>query len=308
MDVLTDVLSSLRISGRLYCRTELSAPWGMLLPPSDLAHFHVIERGSCCLKLTESEEQVSLTAGDLVVIPHGRGHQLADRPETPAVPLGHLVPSHAPGISPLVRHGGGGAATMMICGGFQFERRESLPLLGLLPPVLHIRGDGGRTVPWLETTLRFLGEEARASRPGAPMLIGRLIDVIFVMVIRSWIESQGEGQGWLGALRDEHIGAALALIHGSPEQAWTVASLATAVAMSRSAFAARFSALTGEPPLEYLTRLRMHVAAGWLRDGALSIGEIAARIGYGSEAAFSKAFKRRYGMPPGAYRRGRDAA
>src|SRR5207253_4752553 len=205
-----------------------------------------------------------------------------------------------------VRHGGGGAETALICGSFRFEGSRTHPLLSVLPPLIHIQGDGGassRTTEWLSTTLRFLAAEARHPRPGAETLISRLTDVVFVQALRAWIESQPEGVGgWLGALRDRQIAAALGQIHRQPERDWSVARLASTVGMSRSSFAARFTALVGEAPLAYLTRWRMHLAGELLRGRDLSVSEIAGRVGYESEAAFSKAFKREAGISPGAYR------
>ncbi|HSG39546.1 MAG TPA: AraC family transcriptional regulator, partial [Thermoanaerobaculia bacterium] len=170
-----------------------------------------------------------------------------------------------------------------------------------------IQGDGGqttRTTEWLGMTLRFLAAEARHPRPGAETLISRLTDVIFVQALRAWIESQPEGTGgWLGALRDRQTAAALGHIHREPERDWSVVSLASAVGMSRSSFASRFTALVGETPLAYLTRWRMHLASDLLRSRGLSVSQIAGRVGYESEAAFSKAFKREVGVPPGALRR-----
>jgi AraC-like DNA-binding protein len=172
------------------------------------------------------------------------------------------------------------------------------------PPLIHIRPAETPAAEWLEATLRLLAWETREVRPGTETIVSRLTDVIFVQVLRAWIESLPEGEGgWMGALRDRRIGAALAHLHRSPEADWSNASLAQKVGMSRSRFAARFTALVGEPPLSYLTRWRLETAARLLREGELGLGEISERVGYRSEAAFSKAFRRRFGTPPGAYRR-----
>jgi len=202
-------------------------------------------------------------------------------------------------------HGGGeGAETQLVCGSFRLERADAHPLLEFLPPLLHLRPAENAAAEWMEATLRFLARETREARPGTETIVSRLTDVLFVQVLRAWIETAPEGRGgWLGALRDRQIGAALAHLHRSPDRGWTNASLAEAVGMSRSRFAARFTALVGEPPLTYLSRWRLETAAGLLGDGALGLAEVAARVGYESEAAFSKAFRRRFGTPPGAYRR-----
>lgn len=308
-DILTDVLSSLRLRGRLFCRTELTGPWALAIPAGDLAHFHVIEAGRCQIRLDEEEETFELATGDLVVLPHGGGYSLTDDARAQAIPLTDLLGqepdgSQGSGACSLLRHGGGGPEARMICGAFLFEGSEGHPLLSLLPPVIHVPAEAGRQGGWLEMTLKLLSHEARHPRPGTETLITRLIDIIFVQVVRAWLESLPEGRGgWLGALRDRQIGAALGCIHREPQRAWSVASLASAALMSRSAFAARFTALVGEPPLSYLTRWRMHLAADLLRGKGLSLSEVANRIGYESEAAFSRAFKRRLGASPGAFRR-----
>ncbi len=307
-DVLTSVMDAVRLRSRVFCRSELKAPWGMALPRSDYAHFHVIERGGAWLRV-EGQEPVALAGGDLVVVPHGTGHTLVDALGTKARPLAEMAgrrPSE--GGCVVMRGGGEGAETRLVCGSFRFERREAHPLVELLPPLIHLRPAETPAAEWLEATLRFLAWETREARPGTETIVSRLTDVIFVQVLRAWIESLPEGRGgWMGALRDRQVGAALALVHRSPERDWTNASLAEAVGMSRSRFAARFTALVGEPPLTYVSRWRLETAAGLLLDGALSLAEVAARVGYESEAAFSKAFRRRFGTPPGAYRR-RSAA
>ena len=303
-DVLTTVMDAVRLRSRVFCRSELRAPWGLALKRSDYAHFHVIERGGAWLRI-EGQEPVALAGGDLVVVPHGTGHTLTDSLATKARPLAEMAGRQAGEAGCVVMRGGGeGAETRLVCGSFRFERREAHPLLELLPPLVHLQPAQTPAAEWLEATLRFLTWETREAKPGTETIVSRLTDVIFVQVLRAFIESLPEGRGgWMGALRDRQVGAALARIHRSPEQDWTNASLAAAVGMSRSRFAARFTALVGEPPLTYVARWRLETAAGLLQDGGLGLAEVAARVGYESEAAFSKAFRRRFGTPPGAYRR-----
>jgi AraC-like DNA-binding protein len=304
-DVLTEVLSTLGIQGRVFCRSELLAPWAMALPASGLAHFHVLEQGNAWIRLEGESAAVPLASGALVLLPHGGGHVLCDRLETPPVLLEHLLAqSQGQGGHPLIHYGGGGVETRLICGAFHFEHTAESPLLPLLPSLTHIRGDGGQAEEWLAATLQLLALEARHARPGAQTVISRLTEIIFVQAVRTWMTSQPAGQGgWLGALRDPHIGAALGLIHRAPERPWRVAVLAREVAMSRSPFAARFTTLVGEPPLAYVTRWRMHLAARHFRKGSLSVSAVADRVGYTSAAALSKAFKRCFGVAPRTYRR-----
>jgi AraC-like DNA-binding protein len=302
-DVLTDVLATLRLRGRVFCTSELSAPWALSLPARDYAHFHLIERGGAWIRLKGVTQAVPLASGDLVIIAHGGGHILSDQPRTKAVPLEDLPKRPSFGTN-LITHGGGGVETLMTCGSFQFETLTENPVLAALPPLIHLHGDRVPLTEWLEPTLKMLAWEARHPRPGTETVISRLTDIIFVQALRAYIEDQEPGDGgWLSALRDPKIGLALGLIHREPERDWTVAALAESVAMSRSLFAARFSALVDTPPLAYLTRWRMSLAARLLVRERLTAGEVARRVGYESEAAFSKAFKRRFGLPPSTYRR-----
>ena len=302
-DVLTEVLSTLGIQGRVFCCSELSAPWSMALPASGLAHFHVLEQGNAWIQLEGESAAVPLASGALIMLPHGGGHVLCDSLETPPVLIDRLLVQSQVG-DPLLLHGGGGVETRLICGSFHFAHAAESPLLPLLPSLIHIRSDGEQAEAWLASTLQLLALEARQARPGAQMVISRLSEIIFVQAVRTWMASQPAGQGgWLGALRDPHIGAALGLIHCAPERPWSVAALARAVAMSRSPFAARFTALVGEPPLAYVTCWRMLLAARYLRSDSLAVSEVADRVGYTSAAALSKAFKRCFGVAPGTYRR-----
>jgi AraC-like DNA-binding protein len=300
-DVLTGVLGTLRLEGRVYCRTEFSAPWSVEFPPGDFAHFHAVERGGGWFRLKGERRAHAIAAGDLVVVAHGQGHVLCDDPRTKPLPLERLAETAAPDAR-VLRHGGRGAETHMTCGSFRFADRGRNPILRLLPPVIRVRARDGSAGGWLEPTLALLAHEARHARQGSGTILTRLTDVIFVQAVRSWVEEQpAGGAGWLGALRDPQVGAALGLIHREPERAWTVAGLAAEVGMSRSPFAAKFTELVGEPPLAYVTAWRMQVAAGLLRDG-LPVAEVAARVAYESEAAFSRAFKRWRGASPSAYR------
>jgi AraC-like DNA-binding protein len=303
-DALMDVLDMLKPRGRVYCCSEMSAPWAMSLPEDGYARFHVIERGGAWLRMDGVKQVTPLASGDLVIVPHGNGHVLADSPKTKPVPIIRLVKGIVD--SPvLLRHGGSGPKTMMTCGSFQIVNSDYNPLLAVLPPLIHIHSARGQLDEWLEPTLKMLAYEARRQRPGSETLVARLIDIILVQAVRVWFEEQPHDRGgWLGALRDPQIGAAIGLIHREPQRGWSVSALAREVAMSRSIFAAKFSSLVGEPPLTYLTRWRLWQASRLLAEGSLSVGEVALRVGYESEAAFSKAFKRHFGQSPLAYRRG----
>jgi AraC-like DNA-binding protein len=304
MDVLTDVLETVRVVAACYGRLEATAPWGIRVRPGDDAKFHVVLEGHARLSVDGVDEAIELSAGDIVALPHGHAHSLSDDPSITAQPLEELLLCRPRGDSSVLRLGGGGQSSTIVSGRFRFEDRRNNPLLSVLPPVITLRGEMGKSVRWLEPTLKFIACEAQSGRPGSQTVIARLADVLFIQIVRGHLASLPlNGSGWLGALADAQIGSALGHIHQSPEQDWTVQSLASKVAMSRSAFASRFMRLVGEPPLSYVTRWRMQKAASMLRDGKQTLAAVAARVGYDSEAAFSKAFKRAVGSAPGAYRR-----
>ncbi len=300
-DVLSEVLSTLRLRGRVFCVSQFSAPWSVALSRDGLAHFHVVERGTAWLRRPGERTPVQLRAGDLVLLPRGSDHVLSDATATPPVRLAELLAqgSSRPGV---LQHGGGGSRTDLICGAFEFESGVDGPIASLLPPLIHVPAATARA--WLKPTLDLLAREARRGGQGSTVLIARLTEIVFVQAARTWVAEQAAGRGgWLGALRDGRIAAALALVHRAPERAWQVATLARGVGMSRSPFAARFRALVGVPPIEYLGRWRMHLAMVLLRDQEAPVARVAERVGYESEAAFSKAFKRYVGLPPSRFRR-----
>lgn len=306
MDVLTDVLDSLRLKSGLFCRAHLSAPWGLNFSPAPCAVFHVVDRGSCWLALDGGREPIALAGGDFVVLPQGERHCITDDLSTPAtipVTIGKTLPLTCQTLD--FTHGS--AYTSLLCGIFDVEQSQGHPLLPLLPRLIHIRGEQGRMVEWLDTTLKFLASEAGSHRPGNDAVMKRLSDVLFIQAIRYWMEAAPAHEGgWLRALRDPQISSALTLIHKQPQYAWSVSELAKEVAMSRSAFAARFSELVGLPPLRYLTRWRMQQVASRLAQGERDLKKVAQDVGYESEFALSKAFKRQFGIPPREYRAAKE--
>lgn len=308
MDPLGEALHFLRMTGSFYCQSELSAPWGLALPPmSGCMWFHVVASGECSLEVAGTAP-VALRPGDLALVPHGEGHRLWTEPHL-ATPLANDLPQQR--VSErysVLRHGGGGAPSTLVCGAVRFDHPAAHAMVKLLPRVIHLDAANSPHADWMESTLRLMAAEAKALRPGGETVITRLADILVVQAIRSWIQQDPAAQtGWLGALQDPQIGRAIMLIHREPARAWTLASLATAVAMSRSAFAARFTELVGEPAMHYVARWRMHVAVTWLKEDTAALSELAGRLGYQSEAAFSRAFKRFIGVSPGAMRRNPEA-
>lgn len=307
VDPLGEALHSLRMSGAFYCRSELSAPWGLALPPMP-GHlwFHALTSGSCWIE-TDRTEARQLHAGDVALVPHGEGHHLRSDPAAYAAPILDLERDLVTERYEILRHGGGGAGSNLICAAVRFDHAGAFDLVRLLPAIIHV--DASRSVQpeWIHSTLRLLAAEASELRAGGETVITRLSDVLVIQAIRSWIDTDPAAQtGWLGALQDGQIGNAIGLVHRDPARAWTVGALADEVAMSRSAFAARFTELVGEPAMHYVARWRMQLAVATLRDNGATVKELADRLGYQSEAAFSRAFKRIIGVPPATIRRTRD--
>lgn len=302
-DVLTDILTSLRLRGGVHFRCEFSAPWGMAMKASAVAEFHLVTRGQCWLRLQQRKEAIPLLAGDVVVLPHGDPHALVDSPDGRAAPAEKIVGRQSLDHYGPVVFGGDGIPAEILCGYFEFDRISRHPLVSALPNLIHVRTADADEFEWLQTAVRFIGRETRQPRPGADAVVRRLVEVLFIQVLRAYVQQVDMPPGILAALADKPIGAALGLLHGAPERRWSLAALGRQVAMSRSAFAARFAQLVGQPPMEYLAHRRMEKARELLRAGTLSTAAIAAAVGYQSEAAFGKAFKRVIGSSPGAYRR-----
>ena len=303
-DPLGEALHFLRLNGAFYCRSELTADWGLTLPPLPAyLWFHVVTAGGGWLE-TDEADPTFLRPGDLALVPHGKGHVLRSAPAVPAPDILDLEREAVSDRYELLRHGGGGASTTLICGAVRFDHPAARNLAAALPATILVEASSSPQAEWLQSTLRLMAAEARELRPGGEAVITRLGDILVIQAIRSWIETDPAARtGWLGALQDRHIGRAIALIHRDPARDWTVASLARELSMSRSALAARFTELVGEPVMQYVTRWRMHLALTTLREEGVTVAELASRLGYRSEAAFSRAFKRVVGVSPGAVRR-----
>jgi AraC-like DNA-binding protein len=301
-DVLADVLDSLKLRGRIFCRCELTAPWALGFAAGDFSHFHVIERGTCWLKL--EGKTIALQEGDLLLVTRGHAYQLSGDPESPPIPIGDLIGRSRGGLRAVLRHGGGGAATSVICGSFDFESLQARSFLAVLPNWTCMKKDERAENEWLDATMGFLTQETQRPGLGAGTITTSLIVVLFVEALRTWLKHQPPGTaGWLGALRDPSIGAALRLIHQTPERRWTVPTLSRAIGQSRSPFAAKFTEMVGQSPMAYLKRWRLQLGANLLRDHGVPLAKVAERVGYESTAAFSRAFTREFGISPGRYRR-----
>lgn len=300
MDPIDDVFSAMRVRNALYCRIEATAPWGVAFVRGKAARFGLVVRGGCWLTV-EGEEPLALTAGDCYVIVNGAQYALQDRPESPTRFCYDALRQNA---SHVVHLDGGGEAATVVTGWFRYDSVSIQPLVDLMPTLIHARMDAaGAEI--LQRTLQLLAIETARQTLGSTTVVSRLADILFIQAIRTHAEAEGDAaKGWIGALGDHKLSRAFAAVHAHVDRAWTVEELAHQAGMSRSAYAARFKERVGLSPLEYVTRWRMFRAGALLRDGRLSIAEIAIRVGYENESAFAKAFKRTTGMTPGAYRRG----
>jgi len=300
VDPLSDVFMAMRVKTSNCVRLEFSAPWGFRFDGYEHAHFGVVVRGRCWISLDNSLKLLPLTEGDCWLLPRGDTHALRDQPGTPVRPYREVVFRKKAGV---VRCSGAGATAHIIIGNFTFDGQSSQWLTNVLPQLIQFRMDGGQPSV-MPAILQILSLESQNESMGSAIMLGSLADILFVQAIRAHAAQDDSPQGgWLRAIRDPQMSSVLRAMHEAIEKRWTVASLASTSGMSRSGFAARFKQALGESPLEYLTRWRMYKAAQLLREGDRKIAEVASLVGYESDAAFNKAFKRIIGAAPGAYRK-----
>ncbi len=323
MNALSDVLNSVHLEGAFYLNAEFTAPWCIrgecsvasvrerLAGAEHVIFFHFVTDGGCKVRLTDGTEVLDVSAGDLILIAQDDRHLLGSDMLLTPLEADSMVDLNAGTDSDFVqlRHGGGGAVTRFVCGFLACSRSVCRPLLDALPRVLRIPIGDGAASQQLRELLRMGVRESSASRPGAGSMLAKLSELMFVEAMRRYVENLSpQDSGWLAGVRDAHIGRALSLLHAEPTRGWTVDELARAVALSRSAFAERFVALVGESPMQYLMRWRLALAAQTLRTGGDAIARVAERSGYESEAAFNRAFKREFGMPPATWRKAKAKA
>ncbi|MET0070552.1 MAG: AraC family transcriptional regulator [Candidatus Thiodiazotropha sp.] len=313
MDALSDVMSAVRLTSNVFLDARFSAPWCIAsqigpedcLPygpmPAQIIAYHYLVSGRLFLQL-EPEEPIEVTAGEVILMPRNDRHALGSAPGLEPAVIDHLIQAPS-GSSPAVLSvGGGGEETHVICGYMGCELPDN-PLLAALPRVLRINTIDNVAGAWISESFRRAVEEFAGGGVGSTTVLSKLAELLFVEAVRRYLAGLPEDQtGWLAGLRDAKIGKALALLHTRPAHAWTTDELATAVSQSRSAFAERFSMLVGIPPMRYLTRWRLQLAAVRLRESPRAMGQIAFEVGYESEAAFNRAFKNAFGITPGDWR------
>jgi len=302
-DPLGEALHLLRLTGSLYCRAELTAPWGVAVPPLDgCMALLVVTAGRAELELDDGTTTV-LEPGSVALVTHGTSHRVRSVPGAPVTPLFDIPVDQVSERYEVLRFGGGGDLTRIAYAVMSVEAEATRRLVAQLPEALLVDAWDDDAAGAFHSVLRLVAAEAAGSRPGGETVMTRLADVLVVQVVRSWLERAPEArQGWLAALRDPHLGRVLTAVHREPAHPWSLVTLASEARMSRSAFAARFTEVVGEPPMRYVTTWRLRTARDHLAGSDVPVATVARRVGYLSEASFCRAFKREYGVPPGRVR------
>jgi AraC-like DNA-binding protein len=318
MDALSETLRVVRLVGAIFINARFTAPWCYQSPRADTAApllepgaervviFHLITEGGCWVELA-GQAPLQLAAGDVVVFPQGDAHRMASEAGLPAATGARLdaVLARRPRT---LAYGGGGPTTRLVCGYLACDARFARLLLAGLPALVRVNVRGSDAGAWLEASVRYALGEARSPRPGGAGVLAKLAEVLFIEVLRLYMHEPDAGRtGWLAGLGDRVVGAALNALHARPAHAWTLEELAREAHTSRSVLAERFQHLVGNSPMQYLTQWRMLLAANLLRRSNAPLARIAEDVGYQTDTAFSRAFRREYGAPPAAWRR-REAA
>ncbi|CAM2150999.1 AraC family transcriptional regulator, alkane utilization regulator [Pararobbsia alpina] len=320
MDAVSDVLRVVRLGGAVYLHAEMTAPWcllgqtdgalcSMYLPRSErVVSYHLVTEGTCWAQIPGREDSaICLNAGDLLVVPQGEAHVMGSTLDIDPVPAGELLATQLnskPGDIMRLTHGGGGAPTRLLCGFLACDDTTTNPVLASLPRLFKVDVRHDAQSAWLESSLRFAALEAAEWQAGSTMILSRLSELLFVWAVRRYIDVlPADQKGWLAGVRDRFVGRALTMLHAAPARCWTVDELAREVGLSRSAFAQRFNDLLGKPPMQYLSYWRLNVAAQELAHGSKPVAAIAEQVGYESESAFHRAFKREFGVPPAGWRK-----
>jgi AraC-like DNA-binding protein len=315
MDALSELLKVVRLRGAMYFNAEFSAPWAVRSPPSKetapllapaadkVIIYHLVTAGRAYAKLAD-QPAIPLAAGDVVVFPHGDGHVLGNGATTTVVDAGATLPDAIADLLAVWRHGGGGEVTRFVCGYLDIDAWLGQVLVAGLPRVIVVNVRGGDGGAWLEGSIRHAVAQVAAKAPGSDAIVAKLSEVLFAETLRRYMTSLPAQQtGWLAGARDPAIGRALAAMHARPQDDWTIASLAVQAGLSRSALTERFKHYLGVPPMAYIAQWRLSLGADALRTTNRGVAEIAGDVGYESEAAFNRAFKRAFGVPPARFRR-----
>lgn len=307
LDTLSDILVRLSVEGTLYFRTSFTHPWGVAVPDyENVARFHLAHRGGCMVRVSTTGETIELAQGDLVIIPHGAAHDIfgGSQGDDVVLPLERVLEVSGYDGSGVLVHGGetDERETQLICGHFSFAPKARHLIFDRLPALIHIRNYGEAAGRWMESSLRMIGDEAGHARFGGDLIALKMSEVIFVQALRTFIEQDGAQHIGLAGFADPQLARALTAFHSDIVRDWSVESLAREAGLSRTGFATQFAAKMGLTPMQYLTGWRMQIACQELTVERANIAEVAARVGYASESAFSRVFKKEIGMTPAAYR------
>lgn len=302
MDVLSEVLESIKFQSWFFCASHLSAPWGIIFPGGQLAAVHIILENECWITVEEIDQSYHLTAGDIAVLPLDRSHTIKSDPRSYAHPLHDIPGLRLDQTYTTLEHGGRGKVTKILTASYQVE--SPLPSLFLegFPPLIRLDRDNLDRTSLIQASLDLAQLEIRGERPGVSTVLRRLSEILFVQCLRTYLNAPYGYQGWLAALTDSDLGPVIAALHRTPEHKWKLEEMADLVNVSRSSFAARFKTVVGTTPLDYLTQWRMYLATNLLSEEGASVTEVAERVGYESEQSFTRAFKRQIGVSPGRYR------
>lgn len=315
MDALSEATRAVRVTGALFFNGEFAAPWRFATPSQDrvaavvspdserLVLFHLVTEGKAFAR-TGTRDEVELVAGDIVVFPHGDAHEMWNGRGAKLFPSTRLSARLARGEFAAEKWGGSGACTRIICGYLGCERHAQELFLKGLPPIFKVNVRGGPAGAWIESAITHCASELESRRAGRTAVLAKLAETLFVEALCRYMEElPPERTGWLAGARDPDVGRALALLHRDPAHPWTLPELARASGTSRTSLTARFAELMGEPPLTYLARWRLQLAARRLLTTDRKVLQVACDVGYESEAAFNRAFRRSFGLPPARYRR-----
>ncbi|NRB39540.1 MAG: AraC family transcriptional regulator [Pseudomonadales bacterium] len=302
-DALADVLKTIRLSSTTYFCTDFSSPWGMDIINANQGLFHVVVKGSCFLQLEDSSQVLTLHEGDIVAFPTGANHWIADQQKSVRLPAAELVEKVLAGENPFQAPDTDSSSQTLLCGAFEYDAAMQHPFLKDLPCFIHIKAQDTPDLDWLRAMINVLSQEARTPKPGSSIMVDRLTEVLFIQLIRFYMQTNSADMSYLAALADAKVGKALNMIHGEQEANLSIERLANAVGLSRTAFSEKFSALVGQSPKTYLLHWRLQRANRQLQQNKLSMFDIAEAAGYSSESAFNKAFKQCLGFTPGQARR-----
>ncbi len=305
MDVVSDICRSIRLEGSVFFRSDLSAPWGIQLPEAHEPRFHVVLEGSMWYQTDQMPEPEQMNAGDIIIIPEGEWHWVADSVGRECV-LSAEAGAAANEGNPMFQ--GDEVATRLLCGLFRFDKAIEHPLISALPHLIQLPYDNSAGRKFLIQTAKWMFDEFNQEAAGASVLVDRLCEVFFIQALRNTQEIQEYSTGFLAALKDPRINKALQLIHNQPEMPWSLDELAAEATMSRAVFADRFNQLVGSPPKTYLTAWRMQQAINLIKESVLPILTIAAKVGYTSDVTFIRAFQRYFDVSPAEYRKNLEGA